>query len=717
MTEETESAGTLQRLRESALLWPAREGLLRDPALTVALDWLKEQSPSAEWASRYGGGLDRIREYVAKSGDARRLEEQAKKDEQERELEEAKRRAAEQAANARRFLWTTVAFALLFLATLAVAVYAVRQRNTVQVLSTSNEDLEKRRTALEGDISRLQASRLEIEETSRRLESSLTGVTAKTAELEKEQQKLQASNAMLARIGEAYGSIRLLEGDAVAVTFQQTADPPDEALALLPRAGRVRTLSLSRTKVTDAGLRSLSQLKDLETLDLSFTDVGDSGVAHLAGMQGLRQLVLNDTMITHASLAILAKMTRLKSVNLSRTRVNEEAVEQLRRMLPGAAVTYQADPFLDALSKSGGDMNEALRVAKGSSGENSIHFFGSGITDAALKFLDAESLELSDRSNVTNAGLKQLLRHRSLRSLKLDHGQVTDEGIENLAGLPLTRIELEDLSITDRGMAALGRMRGLTSVRISGLNQQVTDNGVAALLPLKALEDFYLSFSRETSGASIETLRKIQSLKTLKLISNDNIPGQAYRALRDLPALRTLDVSYSDAVTDANIEDLAALKQLETLVVDHTGLTAAGLQRLRTALPKVKFEEPEPANSAGDFEAAFREVPTEKDLHTPGVVSGVLTDAVKVLDVHPVQAWSLKGCEDKNIEIDLISSDFEPLLVVVRPPPSEMLVDDSTGGGSNRRLSFSCSIDDKVIVASGDDKTGKYELKVTIREP
>ena len=104
LTDETASVATLQRLRERAERWPKQETLLQDPALTVALQWLQEQHPTPAWAERYGGGLDRVLDYLEESRKARRVAQEKEAAAQQERLEGAQRRAAEQAENAGRDL-------------------------------------------------------------------------------------------------------------------------------------------------------------------------------------------------------------------------------------------------------------------------------------------------------------------------------------------------------------------------------------------------------------------------------------------------------------------------------------------------------------------------------------------------------------------------------------------------------------------------------------
>ena len=72
----------------------------------------------------------------------------------------------------------------------------------------------------------------------------------------------------------------------------------------------IRYLSLSRTRVTDAGLRHVSQLPNLQVLGLAETAVTDRG------------------------LNLLQQLRAMQSVNLRRTRVTRQGIVELKTALP-----------------------------------------------------------------------------------------------------------------------------------------------------------------------------------------------------------------------------------------------------------------------------------------------------------------------------------------------------------------------------------------------
>ncbi len=93
-------------------------------------------------------------------------------------------------------------------------------------------------------------------------------------------------------------------------------------------------VSLSGTKVTDAGLKELAGLKSLTELDLDRTKVTDAGLRELAGLKNLTKLYLQRTKVTGAGLKELAGLKNLTLLYLHGVKVTNKSMEELRLALP-----------------------------------------------------------------------------------------------------------------------------------------------------------------------------------------------------------------------------------------------------------------------------------------------------------------------------------------------------------------------------------------------
>src|SRR5215510_13971047 len=83
--------------------------------------------------------------------------------------------------------------------------------------------------------------------------------------------------------------------------------------------GRLRTVSLVATGISDAQLSYLASLTELEKLDLEATEIGDLGLAALRGMTGLKALNLSYTTVSDNGLAHLSSLPQLQELRLAGT--------------------------------------------------------------------------------------------------------------------------------------------------------------------------------------------------------------------------------------------------------------------------------------------------------------------------------------------------------------------------------------------------------------
>ncbi len=105
----------------------------------------------------------------------------------------------------------------------------------------------------------------------------------------------------------------------------------DGGLAKLSTIKCLHTLTLTDTKITDAGLGELANAKNLGYLDIKRShQITNRGLLALEHTH-LEKLVLENDPVDDAGMAYLARMDSLKSVNLSGTKVTIKGVEDLCR--------------------------------------------------------------------------------------------------------------------------------------------------------------------------------------------------------------------------------------------------------------------------------------------------------------------------------------------------------------------------------------------------
>ena len=100
---------------------------------------------------------------------------------------------------------------------------------------------------------------------------------------------------------------------------------------------------------------------------------------------------------------------------------------------------------------------------------------------ALAQLRELEVLDLPLGTGVTDAGLKALEGHPTLKLVRLRAAQVTDAGLASLAKMPALRwLHLMEVPVTDAGLAAFRSMPKLESLYLDG--DRATDDGLSALI-------------------------------------------------------------------------------------------------------------------------------------------------------------------------------------------------------------------------------------------
>jgi Leucine-rich repeat (LRR) protein len=252
--------------------------------------------------------------------------------------------------------------------------------------------------------------------------------------------------------------------------------------------------------------------------------------------------------------ALPAKIRTLDAVDLSYTQVGDEDLACLR---PAAG--------LKALS-----LDSADRIGD------------AGI--AHLAGLPLHSIDLRN-TQVSDAGLPDLLPLPYLAELSLPHTPVTDAGMAVLALLPrLERLVLSNNRISDAGIA---QFRGMTSLRVLSIyDTQLTDAGVAHIATLVNLEDLSLS-STAVTDAGLKHLLPLAQLHHL-FLERTAISDVGLAHLASLPNLQALFLRET-GVSDAGLTHLARAPALQDLFLERTRVTDQGLRQLHAARPLIRI--------------------------------------------------------------------------------------------------------------------------------
>jgi hypothetical protein len=239
----------------------------------------------------------------------------------------------------------------------------------------------------------------------------------------------------------------------------------------------LKKLDLSRTSVTNAGIRGIFEL--IPTLEELYLEncKGITDVSCLQSCRALKQLVLTGTNVTDAGIRGLELIHTLEELDLRDCKEIADvsclrSCPALKKLDLARGSVTNADirgleliPTLEVLHLWGGQITDVscLRSCRALKKLNLAH---TNVTDAGIRGLELiptlEVLDLNCCEAITN--VSRLQSCRALKLLDLSYGNVTDAGIRGLE-LILTLEELKLSGCTKvHDLSALRNRRGLRMV-------------------------------------------------------------------------------------------------------------------------------------------------------------------------------------------------------------------------------------------------------------
>lgn len=199
--------------------------------------------------------------------------------------------------------------------------------------------------------------------------------------------------APLLRLGARLELNYKLPGRPVKSAHLEGTVSHDEDLIHLRDFDHLEQLSLSRSRITNAGLAHIENFTNLTGLDLGETSVTD--LVKLRNLKNLTDLHLNSTKISDASLVHLEGLSKLKCLVLSRTKITGVGLKHIKDCKKMRSLHLEsATNFTD----------EGLAYLEGMTILSVLDLTNTKITDVGLK-------HLKDLHNLTAL----VLRHKDYR--------------------------------------------------------------------------------------------------------------------------------------------------------------------------------------------------------------------------------------------------------------------------------------------------------------
>ena len=251
-----------------------------------------------------------------------------------------------------------------------------------------------------------------------------------------------------------------------------------------------KSLDVSRSALTDEGIRLLGHFTELTKMDLSALQMNGTGIEGLEPLGHLRELVMVSVKIgLSTGWEHLGKLSQVEKLDLSWSNIADADV-----------------PFLITMT-----------------GLKELNISHTSLSDAALvqlaKLENLEILRMENNANLKGDGLKAFIQKKQapgLRCLYASSTPLSREGLSNLK--KIGSLEVFDCSTTQLSDQLLFELKGATNLKtLTAGNNNLTNAAGLTIKTMRNLENLDLQQN------AMVTLQMLGSLSTLTGLSNLNV--------------------------------------------------------------------------------------------------------------------------------------------------------------------------------------------------
>ena len=247
----------------------------------------------------------------------------------------------------------------------------------------------------------------------------------------------------------------------------------DEDLADLDFPETIRSISLRQTGVTDAGITELARATRLEHVDLTNTKISDAAISILTTLPELRRaevVALGVSFEGHKKLE--------KSLSERREKANPSMPPEPLPRIPieqagDAGVPEEFIGEFDSGDERPPQLSSYAEQVRSLNGELQIHL---DLSDTPVTDEDLVDLPLTDsvrsislrNTNISDAGLKELIRAHNLYALDLSGTRITDDAAQTLNKFPLlAKLDLRNTQMSQAMQKNMTRQAAMRAASIA----------------------------------------------------------------------------------------------------------------------------------------------------------------------------------------------------------------------------------------------------------
>ncbi|MDO5308370.1 MAG: hypothetical protein Q4G03_02590 [Planctomycetia bacterium] len=397
-------------------------------------------------------------------------------------------------------------------------------------------------------------------------------------------------DAAAKRVAELKGTVKKAKNGAIIGITIESPDCNQADMELFGRLKDLESFSCLGMNFTDEMFLPFKELTNLTSITVQNAEITEETIKLFAELPNLTTLdIRRDLQLTDSALVIIAGMPKLEKLyayynSFKNSGMNKLSKSETLKVVDVRGCSDVSDTGAKYLARIKNVEELYFRFNVSDSGVDNMS------SSQTLRFV-----ELQDCSDLTANSIESFKKFPALTGLRVFRCKAFgDEAVQGLAELPLQRLELRDLNVTDAGVSALKNVTTYKEVELSEI--AATEACLADLFGSEnwsGLETLN-TFSMAVSDATVEVIaNNMPNLKKLQLRAVvGGLSDAAIDSIVKLENLETLDLRENSGFTLDAMLKLAEMKNLRrvytkgTPLADSSSEAAAAVEQFKKINPK-----------------------------------------------------------------------------------------------------------------------------------
>lgn len=292
----------------------------------------------------------------------------------------------------------------------------------------------------------------------------------------------------------------------------------DKGAAILAKSSTLIELSLNETKITDEGANAIGQNSNINYIFLEGDGITDKGVTSFAKRTEIANLDLSNNNISDDGAAALSTLQFDAGIlELGHNNIGDKGAIALAKNHTNVTLTYNHISDVGMQAFIDNSPSDQLKIPELEGNQLTDRSVDALCNIQADPYVYTGGLSIGN-NKITLKGIKKLIQCRNYNNISLSNSHYGDGVAELFGTTNFTMLDLSGNDITDAGIKLLMKNHQWSILYL--MDNQITDKGFNEMLVIKHYDSLFLEGNKITDDAMNALLQSDNRIEDLGIGEN-----------------------------------------------------------------------------------------------------------------------------------------------------------------------------------------------------